>query len=95
MGNLITKIRSLRVCLFGSEIGWMENFGKKIGRETFFRLCLVGWEGRKTNGRTQVFSLQTYQKISPQFFRKYNVLLFVLFNRDMMVNLYKIYFEPN
>ena len=29
------------------------------------------------------------------FFYKYNVLLFVLFNRDMMVNLYKLFFQPN
>ena len=28
-------------------------------------------------------------------FLKYNMLLFVLFNRDMMVNLYKLYFQPN
>ena len=26
---------------------------------------------------------------------KYNVLIFVLFKRDMMVNLYKSYFQPN
>ena len=29
------------------------------------------------------------------FFKVYNVLLFVLFKRDMMVNLYKPYFQPN
>ena len=29
------------------------------------------------------------------FFKKYNVLLFVLFKKDMMVNLYKPYFQPN
>ena len=29
------------------------------------------------------------------FFLKYNILLFVLFKRDMMVNLYKLYFQPN
>ena len=29
------------------------------------------------------------------FLKKYNVLLFVLFTRDMMVNLYKPYFQPN
>ena len=28
-------------------------------------------------------------------FKKYNVLLFVLFNRDMIVNLYKLYFQLN
>ena len=26
---------TLRVCLFGGEIGWMENFGEKIGSKTF------------------------------------------------------------
>ena len=32
--------------------------------------------------------------IYTQFFLKvYNVLLFVLFNRDMIVNLYKLYFQ--
>ena len=25
----------LRVCLFRGEIGWIESFGEKIGRETF------------------------------------------------------------
>ena len=29
------------------------------------------------------------------FILKYNILLFVLFKRDMMVNLYKPYFQPN
>ena len=28
-------IKRLRVYLFGDEIGWMENFGEKIGRKTF------------------------------------------------------------
>ena len=28
-------------------------------------------------------------------FKKYNVLLFVLFNRDMIINLYKLYFQSN
>ena len=27
--------------------------------------------------------------------KKYNVLLFVLFKRDMMLNLYNPYFQPN
>ena len=26
---------SLKVCLFRGEIGWMENFGEKMGRKTF------------------------------------------------------------
>ena len=29
------------------------------------------------------------------FLKMYNVLLFVLFKRNMMVNLYKLYFQPN
>ena len=29
------------------------------------------------------------------FFFKYNVLLFVLFKRDMIVNLFKLYFQSN
>ena len=36
-------------------------------------------------------SLSSIHKI----FKKYNVLLFVLFKKDMMVNLYKSYFQPN
>ena len=34
----------LRLCLFGGEIGWMENLGKKMGRKTFLN-CV--WLGRK------------------------------------------------
>ena len=33
--------------------------------------------------------------ICTPFLKKYNVLLFVLFKRDMMVNLYKSYFQSN
>ena len=33
--------------------------------------------------------------ITPLFKKKNNVLLFVLFKRDMIVNLYKPYFHPN
>ena len=29
------------------------------------------------------------------FLKKYNILFFVLFKRDMIVNLYKPYFQPN
>ena len=28
---------ALRVCLFGGEIGWMKNFGEKMGRKTFLK----------------------------------------------------------
>ena len=38
---------SLRVCLFGSEIGWMENFKEKMERKTF--LSVFGWVGRNEN----------------------------------------------
>ena len=38
---------SLRVCLFGGKIGWMENFEEKMGRKTFW--SVFGWEGRKEN----------------------------------------------
>ena len=33
--------------------------------------------------------------IYSQFFLKYNMLLFVLFNKNMIVNLYKFYSQPN
>ena len=58
----------LRVCLFGGKIGWMENVGKKMEKKIFFRVCLVGWEGRKINSRTRVFSPWAYQKV---FFSKW------------------------
>ena len=36
-----------RVCLFGGEIWWMENFEEKIGRETFLEcVWLNGEEGK-------------------------------------------------
>ena len=43
----IATLLNLRVCLFGGEIGWMENFGEKMGRKTF--LSMFGWVGRKEN----------------------------------------------
>ena len=44
----------------------MENFGEKIGRETF--LCLVGWGKRKINFGAQIFFPQTHQKVlSPKW----------------------------
>ena len=36
-----------RVCLFGGEIGWMENFEEKIGRETFLECVWLGGEEGK------------------------------------------------
>ena len=37
----------LRVCLFGGEIGWIENFEKKIGRKTFLKCVWLGGEKGK------------------------------------------------
>ena len=54
------------MCLFEGKIGWMENFEKKIGRETF--LCLVGWGKTKINFGAQIFFPQTHQKVfSPKW----------------------------
>ena len=39
--------KSLRVCLFGSEIGRMENFEEKIGRKTFLECVWLGGEEGK------------------------------------------------
>ena len=32
---------TLRMCLFGEEIGWMENFGEKNEKGNFFGRCLA------------------------------------------------------
>ena len=41
----------LRVCLFGGEIGWMENFGKKMRKKTFLvGVWLEEGEGKKLMG---------------------------------------------
>ena len=38
---------ALRVCLFGGEMEWIENFGKKMGRKTFLEsVWLGGKEGK-------------------------------------------------
>ena len=59
---------TLRVCLFKDEIGWIENFGEKMGNWNFFWVCLVGWGGRKINGGVQVFSPRAHQKaFSPKW----------------------------
>ena len=42
-----------------------------------------------------IFFKYLMERLSIHFFFKYNVLHFVLFNRDMIVNLYKLYFQPN
>ena len=41
------------------------------------------------------FNLYFYYFFKKTLLEKYNVLLFVLFKKDMMVNLYKFYFQPN
>ena len=37
---------TFRVCLFGGKIGWMENFGKKMGRETVLECVWLGGEDK-------------------------------------------------
>ena len=57
-----TLTNVFRVCLFGSKIVWMENFGKKIRRNFF--LSVFGWVGRKKiNGGVKCFFPRTHQKI--------------------------------
>ena len=58
-------VGSLRVCLFESEIGWMENFREKMRMKTFLvGVWLEGGEGKKLMGlgcflprHTKMFSL--------------------------------------
>ena len=40
-------VGSLRVCLFESEIGWIENFREKMGRKTFLECAYLGREEGK------------------------------------------------
>ena len=55
-------VDTIRVCLFGGEIRWTENFGEKIGRNTF--LSVFGWmRKKKINGRAHVFSPRDHQKV--------------------------------
>ena len=56
------------MCLFGGEIGWMENFGEKMGMKTFLvGVLLEGGEGKKFVG-PRYFSLQTHQNVlSPKW----------------------------
>ena len=35
------------MCLFRGKIGWMENFGKKMGMKTFW--SVFGWVEKKEN----------------------------------------------
>ena len=49
VGSLVTKATSdcrsgtngFKMCLFGGEIRWIENFGEKMGRKKNFWVCLV------------------------------------------------------
>ena len=56
----------LRLCLFESKIGWMENFGEKMGRKFF--LSVFGWVGKKKNKwwDLSVFSSEPTKKFSIQ-----------------------------
>ena len=48
MIGVTSLLNRLRVCLFGSEIGWMENFGKKMRKKTFLvGVWLEEGEGKK------------------------------------------------
>ena len=44
---------TLRMCLFGDEIGWMENFGEKNEKGNFFRGCLAERERGGNDGRAR------------------------------------------
>ena len=58
------------MCLFRGEIGWMENFGEKIGRKTFW--SVFGWVGRKENKLwgPSVFSPGPPKSILPKLKKK-------------------------
>ena len=44
---LISHLINVRVCLFGGETGWIENFGEKIEMKTFLEcIWLNGEEGK-------------------------------------------------
>ena len=50
------------MCLFGGEIWWMENFGEKMRRKTFW--SVFDWAERKENKWwDHVFSPRAYQKV--------------------------------
>ena len=61
---------TLRVCLFGGKIGWMENFGEKMGRKTFWNV--FGWVERKENKwwGSGVFSPDQPKSFLPKLERK-------------------------
>ena len=51
------------MCLFECEIGWMENFGEKMGRKTFLE-CV--WLGR--NGKYKWWGLGVFSPDPPKCF---------------------------
>ena len=50
---------TLRVCLFGGEIGWMKNFGKKTRRKNI----LEGVWLRKGEGKMMVGPTRAHKKV--------------------------------
>ena len=60
---------TFRVCLFGWEIGWMENFGKKMGRETVLECVWLGGED-KTKWWDPCVFLLAHQKVLFKIERK-------------------------
>ena len=51
MIGVTSLLNRLRVCLFGSEIEWMKNFGKKMRKKTFLvGVWLEEGEGKKLMG---------------------------------------------
>ena len=66
------------MCLFGGEIGWIENFGENMGMKAFFvGVWLEGGEGKKLMGPkcflpgpTKMFSLQNREKTEWEEFNK-------------------------
>ena len=44
---LISPLTNVRVCLFRSETGWIENFGEKIERKAFLECVWLDGEERK------------------------------------------------
>ena len=57
---------TFRVCLFGWEIGWMENFGKKIGRKTFLECVWLGGDEGKFMVEPKCFLLRPTKIFPPQ-----------------------------
>ena len=54
---------TLRVCLFGGEIWWMENFGEKIGEKMGLCVVWLGGGERKLEGGAQTFSTKAHTKL--------------------------------